>query len=87
MCILKSIDQNNICASTVFKADTVKKIQKKFVDPQKARLWVLKQKPLKTLKTVDTQMLFWSKNFQCTKKKLVMAKMAKMAFLLDNSFF
>ena len=37
--IEKNIDQNNICASTVFKAKTEEeKNLKKFVDPQKERL-------------------------------------------------
>ena len=37
-CIFKNIDQNNICASTVFKAITEKKILKKLVDHQKTHL-------------------------------------------------
>ena len=69
--------QNNICVffvvvCIVFKAKAEKnKIQKKNFTPQKALLWVLKQKPFKknissyfsfilALKTIDAKMLFWS---------------------------
>ena len=96
-CIFKNTDLNNICASTVFKAKTEEKYKENlfksfYFKTWKCTFWGSTNFfssffSHSALKTIDTQMLFWSIFLKTHKKSYKLPKTAKIAFLTVYNFF